>query len=79
MEVKKPIFKRQPPGDRWVEIDSDGTTVYPSLTEAIEYHFQKAGTRQFYIDAAAGLILKVEEETEPVVPPKKFSIYGDGY
>lgn len=79
MEVKQAIFKRVPPGDRWVEIAGDGTTVYTSLTEAIEYYFQKTGTRQYYIDAGAGQILKVEEQADPITPPKQFSIYGDGF
>ncbi len=83
MEVKKPIFKRVPPGDRWMELDDReqpiGTRVFPSLTESLEHYFQKTGNRQYYIDAAQGTIFKVVEEADPVIPPKQFSIYGDGY
>lgn len=79
MEIKKAIFKRVPPGDRWMEIESDGSTIYPTLTETIEYYFQKTGTRQYYIDAAQGMIYRVMEEADPIIPPKQFSIYGDGY
>ena len=77
METKKAIFKRVPPGDRWMEIDSDGTTIYPTLTEAIEYYFQKTGNRQYYIDAGSGQIFIVVEEADPVIPPRRFSIYDD--
>lgn len=79
METKKEIFKRLPPGDRWVEIGLEDARVYPSLTEALEHYFQKNGMRQYYIDAGNGTIFKVMEEADPVVTPKQFSIYGDGY
>jgi len=83
MEIKTPIFKRVPPGDRWMELDDReqpiGTRVFPSLTESLEHYFQKTGNRQYYIDAAQGTIFKVVEEADPVIPPKQFSIYGDGY
>lgn len=83
MEVKKPIFKRVPPGDRWMELDENGnpntSRVFPTLTEALEHYFQKTGMRQYYIDAGQGTIYKVVEEADPIIPPKQFSIYGDGY
>lgn len=77
MEVKQEIFKRIPPGDRWVEIKGDKDRVFPSLTEALEHFFQKTGTRQYFIDAGAGTISYVREEAdpEPIIP--QFSIYGD--
>jgi hypothetical protein len=77
MEVKKEIFKRVPPGDRWKEIGVEGGTLFTSLTEALEHYFQKNGTRQYYIDAGAGVIYSVINEPDPVEPPKTFSIYGD--
>ena len=76
METKKEIFKRVPPGDRWMEIGKDDR-VYVSLTEALEHHFQQYGTRQFYIDAGTGTISKVEDIPEPTPVIKQFSIYGD--
>ena len=76
MEVKTEIFRRVPPGDRWTEIGVDDT-LHTSLTQALEHYFQKTGTRQYYIDAGAGLIYKVEQQEEPEVPPQKFSIYGE--
>lgn len=77
MEIKKEIFKRLPPGDRWVEIGKENERVHNSLTEAIEHHFQGHGTRQFYIDAISGYIYKVDTVEDPVPKPKQFSIYGD--
>jgi hypothetical protein len=76
MEIKKEIFKRLPPGDRWVEIGNDDR-VYGTLTEALEHYFQQTGTRQFYIDAFAGYIYKVENAPDPKPVIKQFSIYGD--
>lgn len=77
MEIKKEIFKRLPPGDRWVSIDNPDGTVYTPLTEALEHYYQEHGTRQYYIDAVAGFIYKTDTVEEPKPQPKKFSIYGD--
>jgi len=79
MELKKEIYRRVPPGDRWKELNVNDETVYESLTDALEHHFQKTGVRQYYIDAAGGYIYKVDEVEDPIEPPKQYSIYGDGY
>jgi hypothetical protein len=76
MEIKKEIFRRMPPGDRWVEIGKEDR-VYISLTEALEHYFQQYGTRQYYIDAFAGYIYKVENVEDPKPVVKQYSIYGD--
>jgi len=77
MEVKKPIFKRVPPGDRWVEIDGNPDRIFPTLTDTLEHYFQKTGNRQYYFDAAKGMVYKVETapDPEPIIP--KYSIYDD--
>jgi hypothetical protein len=77
MEIKKEIFKRLPPGDRWVEIGKENDRVHGSLTEALEHYFQHHGTRQFYIDAVGGYIYKVDTAPDPAPVIKQFSIYGD--
>lgn len=77
METKVEIFKRYPPGDRWVEVGLDERVVHPTLTSAIEHYFQKSGERQYYIDAAAGKIFKVLTEADPAPQIPRFSIYGD--
>ena len=77
MEIKKSILQRVAPGDRWVEINGDPEKIFPTLTDALEHYFQKTGTRQYYIDAADGVIMKVTEEPDPPVIPQTYSIYGD--
>jgi hypothetical protein len=79
MEIKKEIFKRVPPGDRWVEIGATFEDIHTSLTNALEHYFQKTRTRQYYIDAAAGYIYKVEEVEDPIIPPQTYSLYGEDY
>lgn len=77
MEIKKEIFKRLPPGDRWVAVDNENGRVYTPLTEAIEQYFQTHGVKKYFIDAGEGKIYSVEEA--PEAPAKRFSIYGDGF
>jgi cystathionine beta-lyase/cystathionine gamma-synthase len=77
MEIKKEIFKRLPPGDRWVAVNNSDGRVYTPLTEALEQYFQEFGVRQYYIDAGTGIIYKVEDAPEPKPQIKQFSIYGD--
>ncbi len=77
MEIKREIFKRVPPGDRWVEIGKEVERVHGSLTDALEHYFQQHGTRQYYIDAVGGYIYKVESVEDPKPVIKQFSIYGD--
>ncbi len=77
MEIKKEIFKRLPPGDRWVAVDKPDGQVYTPLTEALEHYYQTHGTRQYYIDAVAGYIYKVDTVEDPKPVVKQFSIYGD--
>ena len=77
MEIKTPIFKRVPPGDRWQEINGDPNRIFPTLTEALEHYFQKTKQRQYFIDAIAGTISCVVEEADPAPIIPQFSIYGD--
>lgn len=77
MEIKHEIFTRIPPGDRWQEINGDPNRIFPTLTDALEYYFQKTKVRKYHIDAEAGLLYKVVEESAPATPPPSFSIYGE--
>jgi hypothetical protein len=77
MEIKQPILKRFPPCDRWVEIDSDGRTVYPTLTAALEYMFQKTRCKQYFLDAGEGRVYIIKQEADPEPEIPTFSIYGD--
>lgn len=80
------VFKRNPPGDRWMYTYDDNEPkynageVFPTLTSALEDFYQKTGHTEYYINAAAGMVFAVDEVQQvtpptPVVP--KFSIYGD--
>jgi hypothetical protein len=77
MEIKTPIFKRVPPGDRWVEIDGDQNRIFPTLTEALEFYFQKTKGRQYFVDAIAGTVSYVIQEADPEPIIRQFSIYDD--
>mgnify|MGYP001551748561 FL=1 len=70
-------LKRVPPGDKWIAIEGDGN-VLESLTDGIEYIFQRHGSKQFFVDAGLGIVYSVESETEVVEQPQtKYSIYGE--
>lgn len=73
------VLKRVPPGDRWKSIIyNEQSEPFNSLTEALEFHFQKSGETQFYISARDGEVSVVktkEVEVEKEIP--KYSLYGE--
>jgi hypothetical protein len=77
-EVKTKIAKRVPPGDRWQPLDNPQVTLQ-SLTEVLEYVYQKTGNTQFYVDAREGFtyIIDTEERVIQPEPEKKWSLYGE--
>lgn len=77
-EIKTLVAKRRPPGDCWTPID-DTNIVLKSLTDALEYTFQKNGNTQFYMDAREGVVyvVKTEEIIIQPEPDKKYSLYGE--
>ena len=77
-EIKKRVAKRVPPGDRWTPLDNT-TVVLESLTDLLEYVFQKEGNTQFYMDAREGYvyIVATEEKVIEPEPEKKYSLYGE--
>lgn len=48
-EVKVKVAQRVPPGDRWSPLDNT-SVVLDSLTDVLEYIYQKNGNTQFYMD-----------------------------
>jgi len=77
-EVKTRVAKRVPPGDRWSPVDNS-TVVLESLTDVLEYVYQKKGKTQFYMDAREGYVYIVDKE-EIVIEPepeRKWSLYGE--
>ena len=77
-EVKVRVAKRVPPGDRWTPLDNN-TVILESLTDVLEYVFQKEGNTQFYMDAREGYVyvVKTEEKVIEPEPDKKYSLYGE--
>ena len=77
-EVKVKVAKRVPPGDRWTPLDNT-SVVLDSLTDVLEYIYQKNGNTQFYMDAREGFtyVIQREEKVIEPEPEKKYSLYGE--
>ena len=77
-EVKIKVAKRVPPGDRWTPLDNS-SMVLDSLTDVLEYVYQKNGNTQFYMDAREGFtyVIKQEEKVIEPEPQKSYSLYGE--
>jgi hypothetical protein len=77
-EIKTKVARRQPPGDRWSPVDNS-TVILESLTDVLEYIYQKKGNTQFYMDAREGSVYVVEKEEKIIQPEpdKKYSLYGE--
>jgi len=77
-EVKVKVAKRVPPGDRWTPLDNT-SVVLDSLTDVLEYIYQKNGNTQFYMDAREGFtyVINKEEKVIEPEPQKTYSLYGE--
>ena len=77
-EVKVKVAKRVPHGDRWTPLDNS-SLVLDSLTDVLEYIYQKTGNTQFYMDAREGFtyVIKQEEKVIEPEPQKSYSLYGE--
>ena len=77
-EVKVKVAKRVPPGDRLTHLDNS-SLVLDSLTDVLEYIYQKNGNTQFYMDAREGFtyVIKQEEKVIEPEPQKSYSLYGE--
>ena len=77
-EVKVKVAKRVPPGDMWTPLDNS-SVILESLTDVLEYIYQKNGNTQFYMDAREGFtyVIKTEEKVIEPEPEKKYSLYGE--
>ena len=82
VETKKQlVLKRVPPGDQWTDANGPSQT-FPSLTDGLEYAFQKSGGKstEFHLSAFKGEIYSVHEEEIPDAPPPpkpRYSMYGE--
>lgn len=76
-EQREVVLKRVPPGDRWVAANAtQSSRVYPSLTDALEGHYQQTGETKFYMDARKGTV-EIVKEQEVEKPVRRFSLYGE--
>jgi hypothetical protein len=77
-EVKVKVAKRVPPGDRWAPLDNT-SVILDSLTDVLEYIYQKNGNTQFYMDAREGFTYVIQQEEKVIEPEpeKKYSLYGE--
>ena len=55
------------------------TVILDSLTDVLEYIYQKQGVTQFYMDGREGYTYIIETEEKVVEPEstKKWSLYGE--
>ena len=77
-EIKTRVAKRVPPGDRWSPLDNS-TILLESLTDVLEYVYQKQGNSQFYMDAREGFVYVIDTEEKVIEPEptKTWSLYGE--
>ena len=77
-EIKTRVAKRVPPGDRWSPLDNS-TVLLESLTDVLEYVYQKQGNSQFFMDAREGFVYVIDTE-EKIIEPEPtttWSLYGE--
>lgn len=76
-EIKEVVFRRNPPGDRWSPVGNP-SIVLESLTEALEYNFQKTGETEYFLSAKNGTVEVVKtKETKVEKVIQKYSLYGE--
>lgn len=75
----KQVLERFPPGDRWTPVGAK-EPIFSSLTEGIEWIFQKTQERDYVIKAGSGQVFIYHEfeiaEPEPE-QPKTYNLYGE--
>ena len=76
-EQKDLVLQRVPPGDQWSPVNGDTDMVLPTLTEGLEYIFQRDGQRDFHLAALDGKVYAVSEIEIAPPPPKTFNLYGE--
>ena len=77
---KKLVLKRVPPGDQWTDA-IDESDVFESLTDGLEYVFQKSNGQltEFHLSAFKGEIFSVvsTEIPDPEPTVKRWTLYGE--
>ena len=77
-EIKTRVAKRVPPGDRWSPLDNSAV-ILESLTDVLEYVYQKQGNSHFFMDAREGFVYVIDTEEKIIEPEptKTWSLYGE--
>jgi hypothetical protein len=57
-------------------VNGDGT-IFGTLTEGLEFWFQKTKCREFHLAALDGKVYSVTKEETLPEAPKQYSLYGE--
>tara|TARA_B110000858_G_C17717117_1_gene433439 strand:- start:737 stop:988 length:252 start_codon:yes stop_codon:yes gene_type:complete len=76
-EQKDLVLQRVPPGDRWSPVTGDTNKILPSLTDGLEYIYQRDEQRDFHLAALDGKVYAINQITKDAPPPKTFNLYGE--
>jgi len=82
--MKKPVLRRMPPGDKWVEITGNDITessteaiVGDTLTKALNFVYKKYNIRLFEVDAEKGIVSIYDGKDEDLLDPDIDSLYDE--
>jgi hypothetical protein len=77
-ETRDVIARRVSPGDRWKSAKFNNETIFESLTDMLEYHYQQTGKTEYFLSARSGTV-EVIDKTEVTVERSvtKYSLYGE--
>ena len=81
IEHSELIARRVPPGDQWMLVDDKSSTIYPSITDALEAWFQLTGEEaEFRLAPLDSKLYVIREEEQKIESPqpKRFNLYGEG-
>ena len=74
-------MKRVPPGAQWTDAQNPRAELFPSLTDGLEYIFQKSQgiITEFHLSSFKGEIYSVTETEIPDPEPtiKRWTLYGE--
>ena len=75
-EEKNQVLLRVPPGDRWRPVGSTDV-IFESLTDGLEWCYQKSGCRDYHIAALDGKVYSIDKVEKKPEPIKTFNLYGE--
>jgi hypothetical protein len=76
-ELREVVLKRVPPGDRWSP-NGNSSVILESLTDALEYYYQKTGQTDFFLSAKKGTVEVITTQIVTIEKPiQRYSLYGE--